>query len=74
VGRGKPCHGICIEEASRGGSLGEFDKLIPPVCEGPQKFWVLLLYTNHRQTKKLKTVTVFFSFAHRLKCIFGEKK
>jgi hypothetical protein len=42
VGRGKPCHGICIEEASRGGSLGEFDKLIPPVCEGPQKFWVLL--------------------------------
>jgi hypothetical protein len=28
---------------------------------------------NHRQTKKLKTVTVYFSFAHRLMCICGEK-
>ncbi len=33
-----------------------------------------LLSTNQRQTEKLKTVTVFFSFAHRLKCICGKKK
>ena len=32
-----------------------------------------LLSTNHRQMEKLKTVTVFFSFAHRLKCICGKK-
>jgi hypothetical protein len=35
---------------------------------------VVITSTNHRQTKKLKMVTVFFSFAHRLKCICGKKK
>ncbi len=39
---------------------------------GVLRLW--LLSTNHQQTKKLKTVTVFFSFAHRLKCICGKNK
>ncbi len=45
-----------------------------PECAplAPLRLW--LLSTNHRQMKNLKTVTVFFSFAHRLECICGEKK
>jgi hypothetical protein len=48
-----------------------------PIDYSRGKHWELrlwLLSTNHRQMEKLKTVIVIFSFAHRLKCICGEKK
>jgi len=43
------------------------------VPRGPPRLKLWFLSTNHRQMKKLKMVTVFFSFAHHLKCICGEK-